>query len=198
VRLSGDNPYRRATWTGFEALLKPLAPVRRALDFGAGDGWYSQQVEAAGLAREVLPVDVMARDEAYRKAQIYDGGVLPFADRSFDLCYAIDVLHHCADPVRALSDMARCSARYLVIKDHRYASALGKATLALLDEAGNRRFGVRSRYLYQRDWEWLPLLEAAGFSLTKLVHPFAAEPRPWGRWTNRLQFLGLWTRVETP
>ena len=62
-------------------------------------------------------------------------------------------------------------------------------------ELGNRRFGVRSRYRYQRRWEWLPVIEGAGFRRRALIHPARCETRPPISWFSaRLQFVGLWER----
>jgi hypothetical protein len=65
-----------------------------------------------------------------------------------------------------------------------------------MDEIGNRRFGVDSVYQYQREWEWLPVIEAAGFVLETLVHPAPCHEGLLGWATNGLQFVGLWRRRE--
>jgi SAM-dependent methyltransferase len=108
----------------------------------------------------------------------YDGARLPFADRSFDLVYAIDVLHHAASPRALVRELARCARKHLLLKDHTYRSIAGRWTLRLLDEVGNRRFGIVSPGLYQRGWEWLPWLEAEGFRQKALVHPLRCHEGP--------------------
>jgi len=119
---------------------------------------------------------------------------LPFADRAFDLGYSIDVLHHCPEPRLNLCELLRCTGRYLLLKDHTYRSRAGWLALAVMDELGNRRFGVRSRYHYQRGWEWNAAIEEAGFSLEKLVHPAVCHSGLLGRTTNHLQYIALWRR----
>jgi SAM-dependent methyltransferase len=193
----GANPYKTATLALVRAALAAVgaAPAPRALDFGSGDGWYAASFEASGLARQVVGVDVLARPGAFHPAELYDGVRLPFADREFPLVYAFDVLHHCPDPEASLREMLRCAGDRVVIKDHSYRSVAGKLALALLDELGNRRFGVPSIYKYQRGFAWFPLLEAAGFTLEKLIHPAPCETRPLLRLGNRLQFIGIWRRA---
>jgi SAM-dependent methyltransferase len=178
------------------SVLEGRAPVRRALDFGGGDGWFASRMRSDGVAEEVVAVDVMARRNSYVDVHLYDGTRLPFADRSFDMAYSVDVLHHCDDPQARLLDLMRCAERYLLLKDHTHSSVAGRFTLAVLDEIGNRRFGVSSAYRYQRGWEWSSTIEAGGFQLEALVHPARCQAVPLGWFTNRLQFVGLWRRVR--
>lgn len=192
------SSYRANVWALVRPLLEPLRPLDRALDFGSGDGWFTVQAREAGVAREVVAVDVQRRRSTLVEPLLYDGARLPFPDRSFDLVFAIDVLHHCPDPAASLRELARCTNRYLLLKDHTYSTPLGRLTLALLDEIGNRRFGVPSLYRYQRGWEWWPVIEAEGFRLRELIHPARCESRPPISWFSAtLQFVGLWERVAT-
>jgi SAM-dependent methyltransferase len=167
--------------------------VRRVLDFGCGDGYFSAAIGRLPQVEQLVPVDVVARPNSFVQAQLYDGARLPFDDRSFDLAFAVDVLHHCPDPIRAIDDMARCSNRYLLIKDHTYHTVAGKWVLAILDELGNRRFGIPSPYLYQRDWQWVEHIEARGWRRAHLTHPVACHSGVLGL-TNGLQWMGLWER----
>ncbi|HXO19078.1 MAG TPA: class I SAM-dependent methyltransferase [Thermoanaerobaculia bacterium] len=190
------NLYRRNLLGIVRPLLAPHAPVERALDFGCGDGLFAKVFQESGLAREVVAVDVQRRRRTLVEPLLYDGSRLPFADGSFDLVYALDVLHHCPDPRASLADLLRCSRNLVLLKDHTYGSLAGRATLAVLDEIGNRRFGVPSIYKYQRGWEWLPAIEEAGFKREALVHPAVCETRPPLSWfVNRLHFVGLWRRA---
>jgi SAM-dependent methyltransferase len=191
------NAYRQNVLLILQEILAPTRPVARALDFGAGDGWFAAQLSRAGCFEAVCAIDVQRRPNAcFAPIVYYDGGRLPFADREFDLSYAIDVFHHCRDPRLALDDMLRCTRRHVVIKDHTYASALGFVALCALDEIGNRRFGIPSRYAYQRRWEWFSLLAERGFRLVRLVHPAACHTGILSK-TNRLQFVAHFTRAES-
>lgn len=189
------NPYRGAVFQHLVRLFATRGQYQRALDFGSGDGWFAQQLNATGVAREVVAVDVLRRRDALVEPLLYDGQRLPFPDRSFDLVYAIDVLHHCPDPAAGLREILRVSRGDVALKDHTFDNLAQRILLAFMDELGNRRFGVRSLYRYQRGWEWLPAFAAAGFHQVELRHPLACDPRlPWRWWAPRLQFLGLWER----
>jgi SAM-dependent methyltransferase len=188
------NPYRCRILDSFRTVLQPFAPLRHGLDFGGGDGWFAWSLQQAGLAQQVTAVDVQPRPHTFTQVTIYDGQRLPFADRAFDLVSSVDVLHHCPDPRASLTDLLRCADRFFLLKDHTYRGAAGKLALCLLDEIGNRRFGIPSPYHYQKDWEWSAWIEEAGFELRQVVYPVRCHVGPLGWATNALQFVSLWER----
>lgn len=189
------SAYRQRILQAMQESLAPLGRLETALDFGSGDGFFASQLAARAAVDSITPVDVVERAHSYVKPQIYPGDKLPFADSSFELAYAVDVLHHCPTPMAALADLARCTRRYLLLKDHNHEGWLGGLTLGVLDELGNRRFGIPSPYLYQRHWSWVKWIEAQGFRRLKLVHPMQCHQGILG-WTNGLQFMGLWERLR--
>jgi SAM-dependent methyltransferase len=191
-----SNSYRENTFEHLRRELAAAAPLGRVLDFGSGDGWFAGEVMRHGLAQEVVCVDVMRRDHTVVEPILYDGDRLPFADRTFDLVYAVDVMHHVPRPPAALEDALRCARRSFVLKDHNYLAKPNKIVLAVLDEIGNRRFGVPTVHTYQRRWEWLPVIEAQGFTQRSLRHPISCETRPVLSWfVNEFQFIGRWDRA---
>ncbi|MHA7632030.1 class I SAM-dependent methyltransferase [Corallococcus sp. M7] len=187
--------YRQNILELMEPVLGGIPPVDRALDFGSGEGWFARAVQERGWAREVVAVDVQRRDKQIVEPVLYDGQRLPFEDRAFALSYSIDVVHHSPDPERTLVDVLRCTRDYFLLKDHTFRGPLGYATLCVLDELGNRRFGVPSRYRYQREWSWMPILAREGFALQTFIHPAVCERGPL-RIFNQFQFMGLWKRVS--
>lgn len=194
ARLS-TSPYRRSILNGIAAALSDRGPLAEVLDFGAGDGFFASHLPQLIQMRQLTPVDVVERESSWVKPVLYDGRTLPFADLSFDLAYAIDVLHHCPDPLAALGEVMRCTRRYLLLKDHNHTGLLGKTVLAVLDELGNRRFGIPSPQNYQRRWAWIDWIESHGFVRCHWVHPMACHRGPLAA-TNSLQFLGLWKRAD--
>lgn len=188
------NAYRRRILAVLRQILTPHMPFSRALDFGSGDGLFAQLFAAERIVDEVVPVDVQRRKQCRVQTTVYDGKTLPFDDRTFDLVYAMDVLHHCDDPRASLRELMRCSSKFVLIKDHTFRKPLGRLTLGVLDEIGNRRFGVPCLYNYQREWEWSNWLGDNGFVVEDLRHPVGCHAGPLARWLNRLQFIGLWRR----
>jgi len=165
------------------------------LDFGSGDGWFASRLLAENLTLELVALDIKRRESVYLEPCIYvPGGDLPFEDGSFDLAYSVDVLHHCDDPFSQLDELTRVSRRYLLIKDHNYSSAAGRLALAVLDELGNRKFGIPSPYNYQHAWSWTEHLARRGWVQKILIHPAPCHVGPLGLLTNSLQYVALYER----
>jgi len=189
------NPYRKRVWSILEPILRACAPLKSVLDFGSGDGWFASQVLAQKLTGYLVALDVKRRDAVFVEPTIYlPGSPLPFADRTFDLVYSVDVLHHCDDPFAQLDELIRVSRRYLLIKDHNHFGPVGRLTLAVLDELGNRRFGIPSPYRYQHAWNWNTHLAQRGWIQKTLIHPARCHTGPMGALTNGLQYVALYER----
>jgi SAM-dependent methyltransferase len=175
-------------------LITPLGPLPRVLDFGSGDGWFASQIARLPNVGTIQPVDVVERAQSVVRPMLYDGQRLPFDDASFDLAYAMDVLHHCPDPLAAIDELLRASARWLLIKDHTQDGPVGRGALAIMDESGNRRFGIPSTWRYQRGWEWADHIEARGWRRVALHERLRCHSGLLGALTNPLQFMALWER----
>lgn len=188
--------YRQRILEKIRELIEPLGPLEGALDFGSGDGFFAVQLKDTHAVGSVTAVDVIERKSSLVIPILYNGERLPFPDNTFDLAYAIDVLHHCCDPPAALNDLIRCSRKYLLIKDHTYQGSIGKLILGLLDEIGNRRFGIPSPYLYQRGWAWVEQIESSGWRRLSLTYPMRCHTGMIGAATNGLQFVGLWEKMH--
>ena len=189
----GVTAYRTRTFAMLRSLIASTGGVATALDVGAGDGWMARSLMAAGLLAKCTPVDVTRRKHVVLEPLLYDGERLPFDDLSIELCYAVDAVHHAADPLRMLRDMARVSRRFIILKDHLYESAAGAWVLRILDEIGNRRFSIGSPGHYQRGFAWFDVLRTAGFEARTVIHPAPCHAGLLGL-TNRLQFVALFER----
>lgn len=188
------NGYRRRVLKLIDSLW-PKSQLHSVLDFGAGDGEIASQINGRHAIDRLIAVDVQQRPLTLYPTAIYDGVTLPFPNRSFDLVYAVDVFHHCPSPLAAIREAARCSDRYLLVKDHTYETWRGWLALVVMDEIGNRRFGIPSRYQYMWNWTWDNVIESAGFRLTERVYPAPVHTGLLGYLTNDLQFVSLWERV---
>lgn len=187
------NPYRIRTWSHISELLRGVGSPSDILDFGSGDGWFAGRVKSLFPEASVVAVDVVARDNALLTPIIYKPkDPLPFRNKCFDLSYAIDVLHHCHCPEFYLEELMRVSRRYILLKDHVCSSRLDFFMLAVLDELGNRRFGIPSPGNYQRHWQWGGVLEKSGWQQVSLIHPCECHLGVLGMVTNRLQYVTLY------
>src|ERR1700748_2038758 len=118
-----DSVLRSHRWRTAENsagyLLPRLAPDARVLDVGGGPGTITVDLAALGPGGYVTGIDAagdvlaQARQEAERRGQrnvAFDTGDvyrLDFADGTFDVVHAHQVLQHLTDPVAALREMRR-------------------------------------------------------------------------------------------
>ena len=104
-------------------LLGHLRTDDRVLDVGCGPATITLDLAArvgsvTGL--EATPDAVALAREAGAECVLGDVHALPFADGSFDVVHAHQVLQHVADPVQALREMARVSRRLVAVRDSDY------------------------------------------------------------------------------
>ncbi len=188
--------YRSNVAEHLRGAVAELGPLESLLDFGAGNGWMLNQLLTAEVeVGTATAVDVQERAEYHMPVDLYDGVRLPFEDRSFDASMAVDVIHHCPDPAASLREAARVTRRFIILKDHTYRTPIGFGTLSVLDEIGNRKFGIPSRYRYQHDFEWDQILIEEGFEVCERQHPLPCHDGALSV-TDRLQHLSVYQRAE--
>lgn len=172
--------------------LAPLIPAeaRSVLDVGCGDG------TIAGLLAERRPdlaiegVEVVPRPTCQIPCRAFDGSQLPFADRSFDVCLFVDVLHHTTDATKLLREGARVSRSYVVLKDHLSENSFDHATLRAMDWVGNRPHGVTLTYNYQSLGQWQKHFLACGLRATQLSTALPIYPFPFSQiFGRKLHFV---------
>lgn len=92
------------------------SPVESCLEVGCGDGFGMYYMQELGLvfgcdiSRPMLRRNPLRQSVA--EADIYH---LPYPDKSFDLAYCWEVLHHVEDMQSALREMMRISRRFILI-----------------------------------------------------------------------------------
>lgn len=122
------NPVVRRLMSGFERaaadLLERAAPGS-LLDVGCGEGVLTERWAARDPSCETVGVDLpdpaLAAQWAARTPRAnlrfaaMPAETLQFADNSFELVAATEVLEHVADPWAALAEMGRVAARWLLV-----------------------------------------------------------------------------------
>ncbi|HEX4108914.1 MAG TPA: class I SAM-dependent methyltransferase [Solirubrobacteraceae bacterium] len=126
-KYGSTNPVVKRLMAGFEGTLEELfvrAAPRSLLDVGCGEGVLTHQWAVRLGERRVVGIDLedskLRREWEQRTApnleyRAMPAQNLPFADREFDACCAIEVLEHVPDPERTLAEMARCAERHLLV-----------------------------------------------------------------------------------
>ncbi len=192
------NRYRSQILASISEMVSPLRPLAIGLDLGAGDGWFTKQLMELGLVSRALGVELGARKGKPENVVTYDGKLIPFPDKHFDVTFIIDVLHHTDSVADLIKETARVTQKYIVVKDHTFSSPLGRLLLCGLDLVGNMGRGVNLPFHFQRSWTWNPYFEEAGFTLNELRHPLRCHTGMTGMMTNKLQYACVWKARNTP
>lgn len=112
-----DHPMVKAfaeqRWRHLSRLF-PLDRISTALDVGSGSGFSTLY-----LPRTITPVAcdgsrLMLQRNPCPDRVLVDAQVLPFKSEAFDLVFCWELLHHVAEPWRAVAEMARVSRRWVV------------------------------------------------------------------------------------
>ena len=126
-KYGGGNPLIRFLTdrflAAFDGLLAGVAAdpaVGQVLEVGCGEGEIADRLAARfdQVAALDLPDAGLRREWAKRRGVIFvhgDAGRLPYADASFDLVVAVEVLEHLRDPDRGLEELARVTRRHLLL-----------------------------------------------------------------------------------
>jgi len=152
----------------------------RVLDVGGGDGHMAEWWAASGHDIHLLEVDTASAQKARTRlgedhVTLHDGkSAWPFADRSFDVCLLLFVLHHILPEEalrKTLTEVARVTRKkVLVLEDVPHAAPTpGLRRLAAAVTAEHfRPFGQDpSVYMcnIRPDQAWRPIFEAAGLEV---------------------------------
>lgn len=206
--------HRRRTAEDSAAYLLPyLEPGMSLLDIGCGPGTITADLATRVAPGSVTAVELTADALSLARAEIRmhelsnvsfatsDVHDMPFADGTFDVVHAHQVLQHVADPVQALREMRRVCATGGIVaaRDADYAGFIWFPRLPALD-----------RWLYLYDWaaranggepdagrRLLSWAQAAGFgdiTATGSIWCFAtAETRQWWgeMWADRILHSAL-------
>ena len=178
------NPLARTLVRRFERALDALvarADPATILDVGCGEGDHAERWAAAGRAVVGLdlPDDRLEREWEMRvrgtsgtlSFEAFDGGALPFADRSFDLVAGIELLEHVADPLYMLAELTRCAGGHVLASVPR--EPLWRA-LNLVRGAHVRRLGNTPGHLHH--WS---RADFADFAARLAPPEVVRSPLPW-------------------
>ena len=128
-------------------LLPHLRPGQSLLDVGAGPGTLTADLAARVAPGQVGVVEIDEPAAELARAGLRDRGIdadvrvgdvhaLPYADGSFDVVHAHQVLQHVSDPVLALREMARVwrSGGLVAVRESDYAGFAWYPQVPELDE----------------------------------------------------------------
>ena len=143
----------------------------KILDLGGAEGFVGEALARRGHQVEVVDVEERTRTEL--PSRVYDGRVLPYEDRQFDLVVISYVLHHARDPDQVLREALRVGGEVVALETV-YERPWDRRLVTFLDHSANRLRGMAPEPLhFDRVEGWVKRIEAAG-----------GEVRRW-RWLGR-------------
>ena len=194
-------------------LLPHLQPGQRLLDVGSGPGTITAELSATVSPGETVAVEISAAAADLTRAELArrevsgvevvvgDVHALAFPDGSFDVVHAHQVLQHVSDPVQALREMARVTARggLIAVRDCDYAattwhpasSALDR-WLALYDTAARRNGGEPDAARHLLAWAHAAGLADATVTTSTWCFATPEDRAYWGgMWADRILHSAL-------
>jgi SAM-dependent methyltransferase len=160
-----DSPAHREG-PDLDLIVEWAAGAKTALDVATGGGHVARRLREAGLnvvttdAAPGMQPDVVARGED-----------LPFGDGSFDVVVSRLGAHHFADVRAAVREMARVTARTLIVVDNTFGGEPLEEAERVRDPSHVRCYSAE---------EWRDLLEEAGLAIDDVRFlPMRIELEPW-------------------
>jgi SAM-dependent methyltransferase len=109
---------------------------------------------------------------------MFNGTVIPHADKSFDTVIFIDVLHHTNDPMLLLKEAIRVARKCIIIKDHNREGFAADPLLRLMDWMGNAPNGVALPYNYWSPQQWRTAFDQLNLTILAYRSKLGLYPAP--------------------
>jgi SAM-dependent methyltransferase len=164
-RLHGELVHKRRVRVLGSHIATLMPDNATVLDVGCGDGLIDAFIMSERPGTQITGVDVMARPAPLIPVTLFDGGHIPFGDKSFDVVMFVDTLHHTKDPLALLQEAKRVTRRTIIIKDHLIEGLLAGPTLRLMDWVGNAPHGVVLSYNYLKRETWQRSIRELGMKV---------------------------------
>ncbi|HNX68821.1 MAG TPA: class I SAM-dependent methyltransferase [Candidatus Omnitrophota bacterium] len=135
---------------------KQIPPKSRILDLGGGWGFYAAPMKKRG--HEHLVVDVVKPGYQQAPVVIYDGGRIPFPDKSFDVTLLVTMLHHVPDPEALFREVRRVTRDKVIVVEDLYHHKLGRFWTIFRDRMLNLEW-LDHPHQFRKHEEWLGFFE---------------------------------------
>lgn len=140
-----------------------LGTHKKILDVGTGAGDVAHAMQQAGNIVTALDVKNYSCTPEIQPV-LYDGKVMPFPGRSFDVATIIMTLHHTPDPERIIQEAARVAQKLVIIEDV-FTSTPHKYATFFVDNLMNLEF-FGNPHTNKTDEQWKATFKKHGLRLT--------------------------------
>lgn len=146
-----------------EILSPHVAPGSRLLEIGCGPGTVYRELIDSGYNTESLDVEDQRIAEDLPAPILYDGELMPFQDREFDLSLLFCVLHHCSDPISVFREATRVSKRVAIIEDV-FSNPFQLRLTQITDSLVNGEF-LSHPHQQKSELQWREVFDAEGWQV---------------------------------
>ena len=132
-----------------------LKKEKMGLDIGLGNGYIAREIqENSGI--NMTGVDIIDYNKTKVKNILFDGKILPFKDKEFDIAFITEVLHHCDDPGAIIDEAKRVSSKIVILEDI-YVNRVHLYIMKAYDFIMNVRHGVNTPFNFHKHEDWLKI-----------------------------------------
>jgi len=133
-----------------------LIKNERIIDIGAGLCTIDKILLEKGY--KLTPIDIKDLSLYENiKPLVYDGKIIPFKDKSFDVALILTVLHHISNPIKIIKEAKRVARRIIIVEDI-YKNNFQKLLTFAVDSIINFEF-FKHPHSNKSDKEWIQLFE---------------------------------------
>ena len=132
------------------------------LEVGSGNGALTVLLSNEGIRTQ--PLDIADKSLFKKvKVEMYDGEKFPHANKQFDVCQLITMLHHTTNAEELICEAKRVSSRIIIMEDV-YENSFQKYLTWFTDSLVNWEF-YGHPHTNRTDAEWREIFERNGFKL---------------------------------
>jgi len=174
-----SNTIKKETLQTVSLLVPHLTPDASVLDVGCGEGYVLDELVERGV-RDVQGVDIVdIRRNKEHRFRFYDGVLLPFADRTFDLVVLSFVLHHVPNERKRglIEEALRVSRAKVVIVEDTPSTGFDRLMNWRHGQSYRRKIKSTAAFGFLTSGEWRWLFQGMGVD---------AETRPLSRFCRSI------------
>lgn len=156
------------------------------LDFGCGDLSLAQELYKRNKKLKITGIEVIDFKKRFRGINftLFDGKIIPYKDKTFDVVLAYNVFHHTENPEWTFSECARVAKKIVIFIEPIYRFSMELPGMILTDWLFNVWKGedIPMKYTFRSPAWWKEIIKKYKFHLKSTED---VEPMPWISPTGR-------------
>lgn len=191
--------YKRRIEVLSKLICQQLQTQDRVLDVGCGNGTLAAAIQNHPQCPKNVTLSGAEKNPRGNEAievQAFDGYKIDAADNSWDVTILADVVHHEVDAMKLLREVARVTARTILIKDHKAEGFLSYQRICFMDWAANKPWGIPCLYRYYSAQKWQEICQEIGFEIDFELKSIDLYPFGWNQFFGKkLQYFAAAQKI---